>query len=168
VTTRNAYLAGMKPSPLMVRILSAAVFLGLVLIGVYAGIYGVYALVLILGGLALWEFGGLSEGMGSRAPAWLLFPLGAFFAFSGTVLKEIDVGELTLTCARLGRVAGPHRLDEVGAHVTIGTRRGRCIERRGGAASTAASTATIPQRSAFRPIPPRPCQSNACRCLAQS
>ena len=68
MTTGNAYLAGMKPSPLMVRILSAAVFLGLVLAGVYAGIYGVYALVLILGGLALWEFLGLSEGMGSRAP----------------------------------------------------------------------------------------------------
>jgi phosphatidate cytidylyltransferase len=105
VTTGNAYLAGMKPSPLMVRILSAAVFLGLVLIGVYAGIDGVYALVLILGGLALWEFLGLSEGMGSRAPAWLLFPLGAFFAFSGTVLKEIDV-TLVLALALVGGLAG--------------------------------------------------------------
>jgi len=105
VTTGNAYLAGIKPSPLMVRILSAAVFLGLVLIGVYAGIYGVYALVLILGGLALWEFLGLSEGMGSRAPAWLLFPLGAFFAFSGTVLKEIDV-TLVLALALVGGLAG--------------------------------------------------------------
>ncbi len=105
MTTGNAYLAGIKPSPLMVRILSAAVFLGLVLIGVYAGIYGVYALVLILGGLALWEFLGLSEGMGSRAPAWLLFPLGAFFAFSGTVLKEIDV-TLVLALALVGGLAG--------------------------------------------------------------
>jgi len=105
VTTGNAYLAGIKPSPLMVRILSAAVFLGIVLIGVYAGIYGVYALVLILGGLALWEFLGLSEGMGSRAPAWLLFPLGAFFAFSGTVLKEIDV-TLVLALALVGGLAG--------------------------------------------------------------
>ena len=105
MTTGNAYLAGIKPSPLMVRILSAAVFLGLVLVGVYAGIYGVYALVLILGGLALWEFLGLSEGMGSRAPAWLLFPLGAFFAFSGTVLKEIDV-TLVLALALVGGLAG--------------------------------------------------------------
>jgi phosphatidate cytidylyltransferase len=105
VTTGNAYLAGMKPSPLMVRILSAAVFLGLVLIGVYAGIYGVYALVLILGGLALWEFLGLSDGMGSRAPAWLLFPLGGFFAFSGTVLKQIDV-TLVLALALVGGLAG--------------------------------------------------------------
>ena len=105
MTTGNAYLAGIKPSPLMVRILSAAVFLGIVLIGVYAGIYGVYALVLILGGLALWEFLGLSEGMGSRAPAWLLFPLGAFFAFSGTVLKEIDV-TLVLALALVGGLAG--------------------------------------------------------------
>ena len=105
MTTRNAYLAGMKPSPLTVRILSAAVFLGLVLIGVYAGIYGVYSLVLILGGLALWEFLGLSEAMGSHAPAWLLFPLGAFFAFSGTVLKEIDV-TLVLALALVGGLAG--------------------------------------------------------------
>jgi len=105
LTTGNAYLAGIKPSPLMVRILSAAVFLGLVLVGVYAGIFGVYALVLILGGLALWEFLGLSEGMGSRAPAWLLFPLGAFFAFSGTVLKEIDV-TLVLALALVGGLAG--------------------------------------------------------------
>jgi len=88
----------------MVRILSAFVFLGVVLAGVYAGIYGVYALVLLLGGLALWEFLGLSEGMGSRAPAWLLFPLGAFFAFSGTVLKEIDVA-LVLSLALVGGLA---------------------------------------------------------------
>jgi len=104
MTTGNPYLAGIKPSPLMVRILSAFVFLGVVLAGVYSGIYGVYALVLLLGGLALWEFLGLSEGMGSRAPAWLLFPLGAFFAFSGTVLKEIDVA-LVLSLALVGGLA---------------------------------------------------------------
>src|SRR2546428_2115866 len=88
----------------MVRILSASVFLGVVLIGVYAGIYGVYALVILLGGLALWEFLCLSEGMGSRAPAWLLFPLGAFFAFSGTVLKQVDVA-LVLSLALVGGLA---------------------------------------------------------------
>jgi phosphatidate cytidylyltransferase len=88
----------------MVRILSAAVFLGVVLVGVYAGLYGVYALVLLLGGLALWEFLGLSEGMGSRAPAWLLFPLGAFFAFSGTALKHVDVA-LVLSLALVGGLA---------------------------------------------------------------
>src|SRR6267378_4446423 len=94
----------MKPSPLMIRILSASVFLVVVLAGVYAGLYGVYALVLLLGGLALWEFLGLSDGMGSRAPAWLLFPLGAFFAFSGTVLKQIDVN-LVLSLALVGGLA---------------------------------------------------------------
>jgi phosphatidate cytidylyltransferase len=61
----------------------------------------VYVLVLILGGLALHEFLGLSDKMGSRAPAWLLFPLGAFFAFSGTVLKELDV-TLVLALALVG------------------------------------------------------------------
>ena len=94
----------MKPSPLMIRTLSAFVFLVVVLAGVYAGLYGVYALVLLLGGLALWEFLGLSDGMGSRAPAWLLFPLGAFFAFSGTLLKQIDVN-LVLSLALVGGLA---------------------------------------------------------------
>src|SRR3989442_11324260 len=92
---------GWKPSPLMVRILSAFVVLGAVIGLVFVGIYGVYVLVLVLGGLALWEFHGLSEGMGSRAPAWLLYPLGVFFAFSGTVLKEIDV-TLVLALALVG------------------------------------------------------------------
>jgi phosphatidate cytidylyltransferase len=104
MTTGNPSLARPKPSPLMVRILSAFVFLGLVIAGVYAGLIGVYALVLVLGGLALWEFIGLSDGMGSRAPAWLLFPLGGFFAFSGTILKDINV-TLVLSLALVGGLA---------------------------------------------------------------
>jgi phosphatidate cytidylyltransferase len=90
-----------KPSPLMIRILSGFVILGAVIGLVFAGLYGVYALVLILGGLGLWEFNGLSDRMGSRAPAWLLFPLGLFFAFSGTLLKGIDV-TLVLALALVG------------------------------------------------------------------
>ncbi|HYS97460.1 MAG TPA: phosphatidate cytidylyltransferase [Candidatus Dormibacteraeota bacterium] len=82
---------GWKLSPLMIRILSAFVILAVVIGLVLAGVYGVYALVLIIGGLALYEFNGLSDHMGSRAPAWLLYPLGLFFAFSGTVLKEVPV-----------------------------------------------------------------------------
>jgi len=102
VTTRDASLmAGWKLSPLMVRILSAFVILGAVIGLVLLGLYGVYVLVIVLGGLALWEFYGLSDRMGSRAPAWLLFPLGAFFAFSGTVLKEVDV-TLVLALALVG------------------------------------------------------------------
>src|SRR6202165_692472 len=104
MTTDNPAVTRPKPSPLMVRILSGAIFLAVVIAGVYAGIYGVYALVIILAGLALWEFIGLSEGMGSRAPAWLLFPLGAFFAFSGTVLKNVDVA-LVLSLALVGGLA---------------------------------------------------------------
>lgn len=78
-------------SPLMVRILSAFVFIAIVLAALYAGTWGVYVLALALAGLALWEFRGLSDGMGSRAPWWLLFPLGFFFVLSGTVLKRFDV-----------------------------------------------------------------------------
>jgi len=94
-------MAGWKLSPLMVRILSAFVILGAVIGLVLLGLYGVYVPVIVLGGLALWEFYGLSDRMGSRAPAWLLFPLGAFFAFSGTVLKEVDV-TLVLALALVG------------------------------------------------------------------
>src|SRR2546429_4640223 len=102
MTTNNPLLAkGWKPSPLMVRILTAFVFLGVVIGLVLAGVYGVYLLVLILGGLALWEFNALSDLMGSRAPAWLLYPLGIFFAFSGPVLKQVDV-TLVLALALVG------------------------------------------------------------------
>lgn len=105
MTTRNASLLGSwKPSPLMIRILSAFVILGAVIGLVFAGLYGVYALILILGGLGLWEFMGLSDHMGSRAPWWLLYPLGFFFAFSGTVLKEVDV-TLVLALALVGGLA---------------------------------------------------------------
>jgi phosphatidate cytidylyltransferase len=105
MTTRDASLTGgWKPSPLMVRILSAFVILFVVIGLILAGTYGAYILVLLLGGLALWEFIGLSDGMGSRAPAWLLFPLGIFFAFSGTLLKEVDV-TLVLALALVGGLA---------------------------------------------------------------
>jgi len=94
-------MTGWKPSSLMVRILSAFVILAFVIGLVLAGVFGVYALVLIIGGLALWEFKELSDKMGSRAPGWLLYPLGVFFAFSGTVLKEIPV-TLVLSLALVG------------------------------------------------------------------
>lgn len=105
MTTRDAPLTGgWKPSPLMVRILSAFVMLALVIGLVLAGLWGVYLLVLLIGGLALYEFNDLSARMGSRAPVWLLFPLGIFFAFSGTVLKQVDVA-LVLSLALVGGLA---------------------------------------------------------------
>jgi phosphatidate cytidylyltransferase len=88
----------------MVRILSAFVILALVIGLVLAGMWGVWLLVLLLGGLALWEFNQLSDRMGFRAPNWLLFPLGAFFAFSGTVLKHVDVA-LVLALVLVGGLA---------------------------------------------------------------
>lgn len=104
MTTRNASLAGWKPSRLMIRILTAFVMLALVIGLVLVGLWGVYVLVLLIGGLALYEFNGLSDRMGSRAPAWLLFPLGAFFAFSGTILKQVDVA-LVLSLVLVGGLA---------------------------------------------------------------
>jgi phosphatidate cytidylyltransferase len=88
----------------MVRILSAFVILAIVIGLALLGTYGAYVLVLILAVLALWEFIGLSDGMGSRAPAWLLFPLGIFFAYSGTVLKTVDV-TVVLSLALVGGLA---------------------------------------------------------------
>jgi phosphatidate cytidylyltransferase len=103
--TQNALLTGrLKLSPLTVRILSAFVILAIVIGLILAGTYGAYLLALLLGGLALWEFIGLSDGMGSRAPAWLLFPLGVFFIFSGTLLKDISV-TLVLSLALVGGLA---------------------------------------------------------------
>ncbi len=104
MTTQNALLSGWKPSPLLVRILSAFVILAIVIGLIMAGTYGAYLLALLLGGLALWEFIGLSDGMGSRAPGWLLFPLGIFFIYSGTLLKEISV-TLVLSLALVGGLA---------------------------------------------------------------
>jgi phosphatidate cytidylyltransferase len=105
MTTQHASLAARwKPSPLTVRILSAFVILALVIGLALLGTYGAYLLVLILLGLALWEFIGLSDGMGSRAPVWLLVPLGIFFAYSGTVLKHVDVN-LVLALALVGGLA---------------------------------------------------------------
>jgi phosphatidate cytidylyltransferase len=88
----------------MVRILSAFVILTIVIGLALAGTYGAYVLVLLLGTLALWEFRGLSDGMGSRAPSWLLFPLGGFFAYSGTLLKEVDVN-IVLSLTLVGGLA---------------------------------------------------------------
>src|SRR5258708_33856865 len=105
MTTRISEMTGgWKPSPLMVRIFSAFVFLGAVIGLVLAGMWGVWVLVLVLGGLALWGFHQLSDLMGFRAPSWLLYPLGAFFAFSGTVLKQIDFA-LVLCLAPVGGLA---------------------------------------------------------------
>ncbi|MEO8744710.1 MAG: phosphatidate cytidylyltransferase [Candidatus Dormiibacterota bacterium] len=97
-------IRGWRPSPLMVRILSAFVILAVVIGLVLAGTYGAYILVFLLGSLALWEFRGLSDGMGSRAPSWLLFPLGAFFAYSGTILKHVDVN-IVLSLSLVGGLA---------------------------------------------------------------
>jgi phosphatidate cytidylyltransferase len=88
----------------MIRILSAFVILALVIGLALLRPYGAFVLVFILASLALWEFIGLSEGMGSRAPGWLLFPLGGFFAFSGTLLKAIDVN-VVLSLALVGGLA---------------------------------------------------------------
>src|SRR5919204_3266601 len=74
-------------TPLMIRILSGAAFLLVFLALVLSGSWGVLILCVAVGGVALWEFRGLSDKMGYRSPVWLLFPLGALFTFYGAFLK---------------------------------------------------------------------------------
>jgi len=82
----------------MIRILSAAVLMAVVLGLFFLGRLGIWALVMLVGGLGLWEFRRLSDRLGYRSPSWLIFPLGFFFAFSQTALKQVDV-ELVLSLA---------------------------------------------------------------------
>lgn len=91
-------------SPLTVRILSGSVILLSVIGLIYVGPLGVHLLVLVVGGLALWEFQRLSSRIGFRAPAWLLYPLGLYFALSGTLLQQIDV-KLVLDLALVAGLA---------------------------------------------------------------
>jgi len=93
-----------QPSPLTVRILAGGALLLAVMGLVLAGLAGLWLLVLVIGSLALWEFRGLSDKMGFRAPSWLIFPLGLYFAFSGTVLRGIDV-QLVLSIALVAGLA---------------------------------------------------------------
>jgi phosphatidate cytidylyltransferase len=89
---------GWRPAGLVLRVVTGAV-LGLIALGLLLiGFWGIVAIVVVAGGAALWEFRGISGRLGFRAPSWLLYPLGAFFAFSGTVLKSVSI-ELVLALA---------------------------------------------------------------------
>jgi phosphatidate cytidylyltransferase len=94
----------LRVSPLTVRVLSGAALLLAVIGLVFVGQVGVTIVVLVVGGLALWEFQRLSGRMGFRAPAWLLFPLGFYFAFSGTLLRFVKL-ELVLDTAVVAGLA---------------------------------------------------------------
>ncbi len=91
----------MRLSPFMVRILSGAVILLVCLGAILSGPVGVVLLCAILTAFLLWEFRGLSDKMGSRAPSWLLYPLGAYVTFSGTFLRGISL-QLILSIALIG------------------------------------------------------------------
>jgi phosphatidate cytidylyltransferase len=85
-------------NPLAIRVLSGALLAVVVGGLLFTGRPGIYALVIAIGAIALWEFRGLSRRMGYRAPSWLLYPLGLVFAFSGTLLKAVPL-ELVLSVA---------------------------------------------------------------------
>lgn len=89
---------GWRPAGLLVRVISGAVFGLIALALLLVGFWGIVTIVVVAGGLALWEFRGISGRLGFRSPSWLLYPLGAFFAFSGTVLKAVSI-ELVLALA---------------------------------------------------------------------
>jgi phosphatidate cytidylyltransferase len=74
-----------------------------VLVGLLAaGIVGVLLVVFAVGTIALWEFRGLSDRMGHRAPSWLLYPLGGYFALSGTLLREVPIDVVLAVALMVG------------------------------------------------------------------
>ena len=77
--------------PWMVRVISGLLLLGATVALLLLGLYGIYTIMLVAGSVALWEFRGLSDRWGYPAPGWLLYPLGLFFALSGTVLKAVPL-----------------------------------------------------------------------------
>lgn len=88
-------------SPLTVRVVSAILLAAAVIGLLAAGLVGVYAIVFIVGAIALWEFRGLSAHMGFRAPGWLMYPLACYFALSGTLLREVPLS-VVLSAALIG------------------------------------------------------------------
>ena len=84
--------------PLALRVVSGTLLLGAVVGLLLLGLPGIWVVVVALLLVALWEFRRLSDLMGSRAPSWLLFPLGLYFAFSGTALRAVPI-ELMLAVA---------------------------------------------------------------------
>jgi phosphatidate cytidylyltransferase len=88
-------------SPLLVRILSGTAILAASLGLILAGAWGVVALSTVVAAVLLWEFRGLSDKMGSRAPSWLLYPLGAYVTLSGTFLRGVSL-QLVLSIALIG------------------------------------------------------------------
>ncbi len=85
-------------SPLTVRVLSGVLLSALVIGLLAAGRPGLYVIVTVGGALLFWEFRGLSQKWGYQAPSWLLYPLGGYFAFSGTLLRQVPV-DLVLALA---------------------------------------------------------------------
>ena len=89
---------GYRLGSLGVRVVSGTVLLGAVVALLLLGLPGIWVVVVALLLAALWEFRRLSDLLGFRAPSWLLFPLGLYFAFSGTLLRAVPI-ELTLAVA---------------------------------------------------------------------
>lgn len=90
------------PAGILVRVGSGLALGALAVALLLLGLWGVVVLAGIAGAFALWEFRGLSARMGFRAPSWLLYPLGAFFAYGPTLLKSISIE----TVLALALVAG--------------------------------------------------------------
>lgn len=80
-----------RTSSLWVRIASAAVLIAAAFGLLALGRPGFYAILILSGGFALWEFRGITARLGFAAPYWLLFPLGLYLTFSGTELRWLPV-----------------------------------------------------------------------------
>ncbi len=78
-------------SQLLIRTVSGIIILGAVVALVATGRPGLWLLAAVLGGVSLWEFRRLAGLIGHQPPLWLLYPLGVYFALSGTLLKPLPV-----------------------------------------------------------------------------
>lgn len=85
---------GRRPRPLLLRVVSAAVLLGLVAAALWTGLVEVTIVVVAAALLSAWELERLLDRAGARPPAWLLYPLTAWLAM-GFALPGIPRGALT-------------------------------------------------------------------------
>jgi phosphatidate cytidylyltransferase len=72
----------------------------------FAGGVAVWALLALAVGIAVWEFSDLLERMGSRPPAWLIYPLTALLAFRFLLPGDVPALEIGLGAATVAGLLG--------------------------------------------------------------
>ena len=87
---------------MVVRIITAAVLIAIVLGVLAAGSIWIYAALAVVLGAALFEFWGLTRAMGTPAPWWLLFPLSYALLLRDRLPSPITVTAVLAAATVLG------------------------------------------------------------------